>query len=135
MSARRRRLGPWLVDRSGAAALELAFALPVLVLMLAGLAQFCWAQHCASSMRYAMTQASRTLMLNPTMTESTFAALVKSKLASADGNVSISLTISTSNGLKVATATGVYTPTFTLIFGSALPIRYSAKVVTSMPSS
>jgi Flp pilus assembly protein TadG len=135
VSARRSPFRPWLADRSGAAALEFAFALPVLVLMLAGLAQFCWAQHCASSMRYAMTQASRALMLNPTMTESAFTALVKSKLTSADGNVSISLAITTSNGLKVATATGVYTPTFALIFGSALPIRYSAKVVTSMPSS
>lgn len=125
----------WRRDRSGAAALEFAIAFPLLALALAGLAQFCWAQHCASTMRYAMTQASRALMLNPTMTESAFVALVKSKLANADGNVTVSLAISTTGGLKVATATGIYTPTFALIFGPALPIRYSAKVVTSMPSS
>lgn len=125
----------WRGDRSGAAALEFAFALPILVLTLAGLAQFCWVQHCASSMRYAMSQASRALMLNPTMTESAFTSLVKSKLSNADGNVSISLSIATNNGLKVATATGVYTPSISLIFGPVLPIRLTSKVVTSLPSS
>lgn len=131
----RRQLARWRHDRSGAAAIEFAFALPVLVLTLAGLAQFCWIQHCASTMRYALSQASRSLMLNPTMTESDFTALVKSKLTNADGNVAVSLSIATTNGLKVATATGVYTPSVTLIFGPVLPIRFTSRVMTSMPSS
>ena len=134
VSARRRVLG-WGKDASGAAVLEFALALPVLILTLAGLAQFAWAQHCATSLRYAMTQTSRALMLDPTMTEATYASLVKSKLGSADGNVTVNLAITTDNGRKVATATGAYTPTIVLIFGPTFPIHFTAKVITSLPSS
>lgn len=132
MSASRRR---WRSDVSGAAALEFAIALPVLVLALSGLAQFAWAQHCATSLRYAMTQTSRALQLNPTMTEATYVSLVKSKLGEADGNVTVNLAITTDNGRKVATATGAYTPTVVLIFGPTFPIHFTAKVITSLPSS
>ena len=73
MSGRRRHL--WR-DRSGGSLIEFAIAAPLLILVLAGIAQYCWVQHCASSLRYALSVSSRSLMLSPNMTQEAFVTLV-----------------------------------------------------------
>jgi len=131
VSGRRRHL--WR-DRSGGSLIEFAIAAPLLILVLAGIAQYCWVQHCASSLRYALSVSSRSLMLSPNMTQEAFVTLVKSKLTAADPNVAVSLSVASVNGRKVATATGTYDHSIPLIVAPSIPLHYRTTVVTSLPS-
>jgi Flp pilus assembly protein TadG len=129
----RRGLRAWLGDRSGATILEFAIVSPALILILAGLAQYAWTQHCASSLRYALATSSRNLLLNPNMTQTAFSTLVKSHLTQADPNVTVTLAVATANGQKLATATGTYSHSINLIVAPAIPVTYRTSVVTALP--
>lgn len=97
-------------DRSGGAALEFAFLGPVFLLLLIGFIQVTWAMYCASSVRYALHNSARSLVLNPAMSQSDFQAEVQSAVSPlAAPNVSVSLTKSSpSAGLQLAQATATY---------------------------
>lgn len=111
--------------------------MPVLVVLLAGLAQFAWLQHCNSSLRYALATSSRQLMLNPTLTQSALQSMVRAKLAAADPNVTVTLVITTpaGGGAKTATLTGAYSRTMILPMLPSLPVAYKTSVVTPLPAS
>jgi len=123
-------------DDSGATAVELAFVLPILVVLLFGTFQFGLAQHRLSSIRYAMNMSSRAVMLNPAMTEAQVEALVKSKLEGiADPNVNVTmLTITTAQG-KVARLTGVYTGDIGVPMLATFPVNFQTTVETTLPSA
>lgn len=133
MLRRMRRLP---ADRRGAAALEFAMTLPIFCALLIGGFAFGWTQHCMSSLRDALEQASRAVMLDPTMSQSAVQSLVQSKLsATADPNVTVSLQVVTaSNGSKTATLTGNYSTTIDVPLVSNYPLTYSTSVVTSLPA-
>jgi Flp pilus assembly protein TadG len=121
-------------DRSGVSAIEFALVSPVLLLLVSGLAQFAWVQHCTSSLRYALSSASRTLTLDPTVTQASLQTDVKARLADADPNVKVTLTFVTNASGKIATATGVYDKSIALPLLPAIPIHYQTTVVTAVPT-
>jgi Flp pilus assembly protein TadG len=104
------RLRKALRDRSGGAALEFAILGPVFLLLLIGFFQLAWAMFCASSVRYALHNSARSLVLNPTMSQSQLQTLVQAAVSPlARPNVSVSLTRAYPNsGLQLATATATY---------------------------
>ena len=97
-------------DRSGGAALEFALLGPVFLMFIIGFFQVAWAMYCASSVRYALHNSARALVLNPAMDQSSFQNLVQSAITPlAANNVTITLTKSTpANGLQLSTATATY---------------------------
>jgi Flp pilus assembly protein TadG len=103
-------------DEAGATAVELAFILPVLVMLVFGVIQLGWALHCGSSVRYAVEQASRTVMLNPSTTQAQVQSQVTAALQGvADpNNVTVTLTFDTSSGTRVAKIAAVYTHTLSV---------------------
>jgi Flp pilus assembly protein TadG len=103
-------------DEDGATALEFAFILPVLVVMIFGVIQLGWALHCGSSVRYAVEQAGRSVMLNPAITQPELQAQVTSRLRGiADPNhVTVSLSFDTASGTRVAKIQAVYTHTLSV---------------------
>ena len=97
-------------DRSGSAMLEFALLGPVFLMFIIGFFQVAWAMYCASSVRYALHNSARALVLNPTMSQSDFQTLVMSAVTPlAAQNVSVNLTKTTpSSGLQLSTAVATY---------------------------
>jgi Flp pilus assembly protein TadG len=90
--------------------LEFAILGPVFLLFLIGFFQAAWAMYCANSVRYALHNSARALVLNPAMSTSDFQTLVRSAVTPlAAENVSVSLTKTfPSSGLQLAQATATY---------------------------
>lgn len=122
-------------DRNGGAAVEFALVIPLFCAMLFGALEFGWTQHRLSSLRTALEQASRAVMLDPTMSQCDVQALVQGKLAgTADPNVSVTLSIATAaNGVKTATLTGNYSTQIGVPSVKTYPLTYSTSVVTALP--
>ncbi len=109
MSARVRRRR-FIGDRSGSAALEFAMLGPLFLIFIIGFFQVAWAMYSASSVRYALHNSARALVLNPAMSQSDFETLVKSAVTPLTAqDVSVTLTKTTPNaGLQLSQATATY---------------------------
>ncbi|MGZ5984863.1 MAG: TadE/TadG family type IV pilus assembly protein [Caulobacteraceae bacterium] len=100
----------FLRDRKGGAALEFAMLGPVLLMFMIGFFQVAWAMYCASSVRYALHNSARVLVLNPGMSQADFQTMVKAAvtpLAAQDVTVTLVKT-SPNAGLQLSTATATY---------------------------
>jgi Flp pilus assembly protein TadG len=119
----------------GATALEFAMVLPVFVAIMFGTFQFGLAQHNLSSLRYALGGASRTLMLNPTMTQTQVSNLVKANLQDiADPNVTVTMATFTSGSGKIARLTGVYSSYIGIPMVATYPLNFTTTVDTALPN-
>lgn len=79
-------------DESGASAAEFALVAPVFLAVLFGIFQFGWALHCASSVRYALEESARSVMLDDNFTAGQVETQMRTKLtdiAQADIQVDI----------------------------------------------
>lgn len=133
MSARPAR--GWLGDRSGATAAEFALVLPLFTVMVLGIFEFGWTQHCLSSMRYAMENATRDLMLDPKLTEAQLESRVRAQLEGvADPKVEITLSVATGPAGKIATLTGVYVREIGIPMLPKFPLTHSVSVETALPA-
>lgn len=90
----------------GNAAVEFAMIGPLLIVMVAAIFSIGWVMHSISSVRYALEEAGRTLLVNPAMTENELITLVTNKLGQlANGNVVVSLVVDQAqNGIMLAHA-------------------------------
>jgi Flp pilus assembly protein TadG len=123
--------------RGGATAVEFALVLPVFTLLVMGVIQFGWAQHSAGSVRFALEQASRALLLNPSMSDTALQALVSSKLSpgiAAETTVSVQRVAAAGGGTN-AYLTGLYVHQIGLPTMAALPVSFTKTVVTPLPAS
>jgi Flp pilus assembly protein TadG len=100
----------FLRDAKGTSAVEFAIIAPAFFLLLVGVFEVGWAGHKLSSLRFALQESGRVLLVTPTMSATDFDALVKSKLSDiADPNVTTSLVVDApSGGVKLAHATATY---------------------------
>lgn len=134
MSARRAGRRLW-KDHRGSTAVELALCMPVFVLLLLGVWEFGWSQHCISSTRYALKVASRTLLVNPTLDEANMRTIVQSTLeTTADPNVVVALSVNEDANGRLALLTGEYSRTIALPFLPEIPIRHRESVTTVLPA-
>lgn len=109
--------------------------MPVFILMVFGLFQYCWAQHCLSSVRFALEKASRALLLNPSLSQSSLQTMVQSQLTgTADPNVTVALSIVTAAGGQTAYLTAHYAETIGIPTLVSYPITFQTTVVTPLPA-
>jgi Flp pilus assembly protein TadG len=97
-------------DRSGGAALEFALLGPVVLMFVIGFFQVAWAMYCSSSVRYALHNSARALVIDPTISQGQLQQMVRdavSPLASPNVNVSLVKT-TVGTGLQVSQATATY---------------------------
>jgi Flp pilus assembly protein TadG len=106
VSARRR----FIQDKSGGAVMEFALLGPVILMFMIGFFQVAWAMYCASSVRYALHNSARALVLDPSISQDQFQTMVRSAVTPlAAQNVSVTLTKTSPNtGLQLSTATATY---------------------------
>ena len=108
--------------------------LPIFVAMVFGIIQFGWAQHCNSSLRFAVEKASRALLLDPTLSESALQTMVQNTLQGvSDTNVTVHLHIDTTAAGKVANVSGLYSTVVGVPALASFPISYSTTVSTPLP--
>lgn len=128
MSVDRIRLG----DDRGASAVEFALLAPVLLMFLFGVFQLGWGLHCGSSVRWALENNARTLLLAPTTTQSDLQTAVRANLADVPNanSVTVTLVTDTSGAAKVLRASAAYAyplsipflPTYNLTFNDSVAV-------------
>lgn len=116
--------------------LEFALLGPVFILFLIGVFQIAWAMYCANSVRYALQNSARALVLNPTMSQSDFQSLVQSAVTPLAGEtVAVSLTKTFPNaGLQLAQATATYDYQIVVPFMPTYQGHFSTTFVQSSTS-
>lgn len=121
-------------DQNGAAAAEFALVMPVFLAIMLTIWEFGLAQHKLSSIRFAMENASRSLLLDNSLSQSALSTQVKSQLSSiADNNVTITLASSTVSGATVKTLTGTYSSSIGVPGLATIPVSWSTVVTTPLP--
>ena len=121
-------------DGEGATALEFAMVLPVFIALLFAIFQFGLAQHRIASLRYALNEASRAVMLNPEMTEAQVSDRVKAKLeALADPDVTVTLAITDHATGRIARLTGVYVAEVGVPLVATYPFSFTTTVDAALP--
>lgn len=77
----------------GASAAEFALIAPIFLAAVFGIFQFGWALHCASSVRYALEEATRSVMLDEDFTADQVESQMRAKLTTiADPEIEVSIT-------------------------------------------
>ncbi len=96
-------------NNSGSAAIEFAMVGPLLIIMIAGIFSVGWIMHSISSVRYALEEAGRVLLVDSDMTESELTTLVTGKLGNlSNRDVTVSLVVDEPlGGIRLAHATAV----------------------------
>jgi Flp pilus assembly protein TadG len=121
-------------DADGAAAVEFAIVVPVFLAIMLTIWEFGFAQHKLSSIRFAMENASRSLLLNNALTQDQLSTQVKAQLSDiADNNVTITLASSTVSGSTVKTMTGTYTSSIGIPGMATIPVNWHTVVTTPIP--
>lgn len=116
-------------DQAGATAVEFALVFPVLVALVFAIFQFGWAQHQLSTLRYALNGVSRTVMLDPAMTESQISAQVKARLGTPDDpNVTVSKAVITTANGTIVRLTGTYTTHIGIPEVATYPLTFTTTV-------
>ena len=123
-----------LSETSGTSAVEFAIVAPAFLILLLGVFATGWAIHRVASVRYALEESGRTLLVTPAMTAGQFDTLVKSKLAAiADSNVTTSLTVDAAvNGIKLAHASAAYNFTISIPMIPDQSIAYQTSITVPL---
>ena len=122
-------------DRNGASAAEFALVLPIFITMILGVLQFGWAQHTAGSMRFALEQAARAMVLNPAMTNAAVKAMVEARLGTEAAEITISVARETVAGGQVAKLTGTYVHAVGIPGLASMPVNFSRTITAPLPRS
>lgn len=121
-------------DQRGATALEFAMVLPVLIALLFGVFQFGLAQHRVASLRYALNEASRAVMINPAMTQEQVSQRVTAKLTNlADPDVTVTMQIIENASGRIARLTGVYSAQIGIPTVATYPLNLTTTVDAALP--
>jgi Flp pilus assembly protein TadG len=122
-------------DERGSTAVELALVLPVFIAFVVGFFEFCWTQHCEASIRTALDQASRAVVLNPSMTQASIQSMVRSELtALADPNVTVTESIQNTTYGRLATLTASYPHTLGVPGMLNYSFTYTTTVKAPLPT-
>jgi len=130
-AARRRRGG-----ESGAAALEFALLAPLLFAFLFGTFELGWAMHCGASVRFAIEQASRALIIDPNTSASQIQATAQARLTGLpiDG-LSVSLANENVSGEPIVRVSWQYSYSMALPYVPTASFHFDSSTVVPLPVS
>lgn len=128
MSASRSDPAPFARDARGAAAIEFAFVVPLLLMVMFAVFQFGWAQHRLSSVRQASEEAIRALAIDPSLTQAAIHTLITGSLeATGEGDVAVTLVKEPVSGGEIARVTAIYVAEFGIPGLAAFKIPYEVQ--------
>ncbi len=124
----------FLPNEDGATATEFALVFPTFIVLMFGVVGLAWSQHCISSMHYALENVSRSVMLNPQMSEAQVGEQVRRQLdGMADPDVMVTLAITDDDNGRVAHVSGRYEHVIPVPLLQDYPIVYVSTVSTALP--
>lgn len=135
----RRLLDPlrrWAAERAGAAALEFALVLPVLITFLMGIWYVGWALNCGSEVRHAVELGSRIYITNPNSTSSDLSTAVSNHLTDvAIGSVTLNTSQVTHGTATSQHITWSYSTSAPIPFLSAVAFNFNGAVDVPLATS
>ncbi len=136
VSANHRRQKVGWRNEEGATAVEFALVIPMFLTLLIGGFQVAWIMHCAGTVRYELESTARSLMLDPTITQTQLQTAVNAKLTGMVDTSKVKVTLVTDNstaGAPVFRASSVYQPTLSVPFISNWPLTLRATTTVPVP--
>ena len=110
----------------GASAVEFALVAPVFIMFLLGIIELGRALYFASSVQWAVERASRTVAINPAVTQSQLYTSVQQYLGPINNpEITLNLTIDSSGIITVAHVTSQYVHTVEIPFVPSFTITFS----------
>ena len=134
MSASTLALGRLARCRSGGGAAEFALCLPILVLLVLGLFELGWTQHCLSNVRFSLETASRHLQLHPDADQAAIRAVVLASLddlAGQDIQITLARQAAGPTG-QMGVITAVYQRQIGIPGMATMPLRHTVSVKTPL---
>ena len=124
-----------LADQGGSAAVELSLVLPVFLMFLFGFFEFCWTQHADASVRTALEQAARAVVINPALSSSSVQSMVQTQVNTlVGGTVTVTTTIATDANGKTATLVATYPHDIGIPGLPTLHVNYQTTVKAGLPT-
>jgi Flp pilus assembly protein TadG len=118
-------------DVRGGGAIEFAMCAPIFLMLVVGVVQFGWTQHTFSTIRFALQQASRALVIDPNTSEATLQSMVDARLArGTNAQVDVSLVRNVTPNGTIATLNGAYVATFGVPGLASFRLPYQVTVST-----
>lgn len=123
-------------SEGGASAAEFAIIAPIFLTMVFGIFQFGWALHCASSVRYALEEATRSVMLDEDFTAGEVETQMRAKLTSiAEPDIAVSITTDTSvTGAELVHLHATYVHEMEVPFLPPFEITFNQTASTGRPT-
>ena len=126
------RRGLWR-DEAGSSAVEFALLAATFFTFLFGVFQVGLALHYGASVRWALETSARTLMLDPTTTQSQLRTQVLSYLSDVPGSSGVTVTLVKDTANKTFTANSGYAYPMSIPFLPAYNMQFNARVVVPTP--
>ncbi|KHK89339.1 TadE/TadG family type IV pilus assembly protein [Novosphingobium malaysiense] len=126
----------FLRDVRGASAIEFAFAVPAVLIVMIAILQFGLVLQASGAIRHAAGEGVRYAKVHPTATQTEVLDRVRASLAGvdSDGIVSLDLTRGTSNGAKYSSVTVKYQLEPIIPFATIAPIVLNESMSSYNPS-
>lgn len=123
-------------DERGASAAEFALVAPVFLALLFGIFQFGWALHCASSVRYALEESARSVMLNENFTAGQVETQMRTKLTDiAEADIQVDITRDASRpGTEMVHLNSTYVHAVEVPFVPAFEVTFNQTTSIARPT-
>lgn len=125
-----------LSDESGATAVEFSLLATVFFIFVFGVFQLGYALHCGASVRWALENNARTLLLTPTTTQTDLRTAMLANLTDVPNSNSVTVTLTedtTDPTAKMFTATSAYTYPLSIPILPTQNLQFNASVNVPAP--
>ena len=110
--------------------------IPVFLTLLIGGFQVAWVMHCAGTVRYGLESSARSLLLDPTITQTQLQAAVNARLSGLVDTRRVTVTLVTDNstaGAPVLRASSAYQANLSIPFVATWPLTLHATTTVPTP--
>lgn len=121
-------------DETAGTAIEFALVAPLLMIFLFGIVVFGWSMNAMSSVRFALEETSRTLLMKKSLTQAELEGMVKDHVQQFGlQNVAVTLAIDEpSGGFRLAHVTATYNFVVELPLVDQYPVSYKASITVPL---
>lgn len=122
-------------DEGGASAVEFAIVSPVFLALLYGLFQVGWALHCASSVRYALEESARSVMLDENFSSGAVEAMMRARLTDiANPEIQVDLSTEEQTGVELVHLHATYVHEMVIPFLPSYEVTFNQQASVARPT-
>lgn len=122
-------------DEGGASAVEFAIVSPIFLALLYGVFQVGWALHCASSVRYALEESARAVMLDENFSSGAVEAKMRARLtAIANPAIQVALSTEERTGMELVHLNATYVHEMVIPFLPPYEVTFNQQASVARPT-